>query len=143
MVLDLLAPRGEPGQRLDEVAVNENLGVGIDGLDSLSLGGQVPLACHGRGAGPKLLGVEPVLARNAGGGGKGRVEEAAGVARHENRALLRVPGGQASNLGAREVIDVAGRYAHVRSRAGPAQPSACCRSAKQHQPPILEPRLPT
>ena len=31
-VLDLLAPRGEPGQRLDEVAVNENLGVGIDGL---------------------------------------------------------------------------------------------------------------
>jgi hypothetical protein len=32
MVLDLLAPRGEPGQRLDEVAVNENHGVGVDGL---------------------------------------------------------------------------------------------------------------
>ncbi len=31
-VLDLLAHRGEPGQRLDEVAVNVNLGVGIDGL---------------------------------------------------------------------------------------------------------------
>ena len=31
-VLDLLAHRGEPGQRLDEVAVNVILGVGVDGL---------------------------------------------------------------------------------------------------------------
>ncbi len=131
-ILDLLAHRGEPGQHLDEVAVNENLGVGADCLDSLGLGDQVLLTCHGRGAGPKLLGVEPVLVRNAGGGGKGRVEEAAGVARHENRALLRVPGGQASNLGAREVIVVPGRCAHGQSRAGPAQPSACCRSARNN-----------
>ncbi len=90
----------------------------------------------------------PVEVRNAEGGGKSRVEEAAGVARHEDRALLRVgghvPGGEAGNLGAREVIVVAGRCAHGRSRAGPAQPKRMLSVwAKQHLPPILEPRLPS
>ncbi len=70
MVLDLFAHKGEIGQRLDEVAVNENLGVETDGLDSLGLGDQVRLTCHGRGVGPKLLGPGPVEVRNAEGGGK-------------------------------------------------------------------------
>jgi hypothetical protein len=64
--------KGEPGQRLDEVAINENLGVGVDGLDSLGLCDQVLLACHGRGVDPKLLGLGPVEVSNAEGAGKGR-----------------------------------------------------------------------
>jgi hypothetical protein len=54
----------------------------------------------------------PVEVRNAEGGGKGRVGEAAGVARHENSALLGVGGhargGEAGDHGAKEVIAVVG-----------------------------------
>jgi hypothetical protein len=128
----LLAHRGESGQRLDELAANETLVLGLMALTASALATKFSSHVRGEVLAQSCLDLGSVEIRNAEGGSKGRVEEAAGVARHEDRALLRVGGhvrgGQVGNLGARE--------------ASTAQRmlSVC---AKQHPLPILEPRLPS
>ncbi len=108
---DLLAHGCEPGKSLHEVAIDEDLGIRVDSLDSFGLLHQQLFACHGRRIGPQLLGIRPVEISNTKGGGEFGIEKSAEVAGHENRALLGivrdVPGWQTDRLGLGKISIVA------------------------------------